>query len=137
MKLKIALFAVLAFSLQPSAFSQNAITNYFPGYVCTTSGWQTVAESGLATNTPYACIPLSAMPAATAAALSPTGTTSDVRIFLFAIQDAAYTNYLAMDATNRPANATLTKTITLQGTQYRIRHQLDTAWSFVPILTLE
>jgi hypothetical protein len=32
-------------------------------------------------------------PAATAAALAPTGTTSDVRILLYAIQDAAYTNY--------------------------------------------
>ena len=139
-------FALLAVScllstvsclLPPSsrAASTTTITNYYPGYVLVTQNWD-LAASGLSTSTAYACIPLTAIPAATAAALAPTGTTSDVRILLYAIQDAAYTNYFNTVSTNRPDNTEISKDVLIQGTTYRIKHTLETVWSFTAILTL-
>jgi hypothetical protein len=112
------------------------ITNYFPGYICVTHNWD-LAASGLDTNAAYACIPLAALPAASPASLAATGTTSDIRILLYAVCDAAYTNYVSADPTNRPANAAVHKIQVLSGNQYQIRHQLDTTWSYTAILTLE
>lgn len=128
--MKRAIAALLMLVAAVTAEPITVITNYFPGYICTTSGWQTVSESGLSTNVVYACFPISALPAATAAALAPTGTASDVRILLYAINDAAYTNYTALASTNRPANMTLGKNAAGIGiTGYTVIHSLQTKWT--------
>ena len=133
----LALAATLALlTVASHAAPIQTITNTFPGYVCVTQNWG-LAASGLSTNTAYACIPLAALPAATAASLAATGTTSDIRMLLYAVCDAAYTNYAAADPTNRPANAAVNKIQALSGSQYQIRHQIDTTWSYTAILTLE
>ena len=114
--------------------SPNAVTNYLPGVVVTTQGWDTASSSGLDTNLQYLCIPVASLPAATASQLGADGT-GDIRRLLYAINDITYTNFTA--STNRPNNWALEKTMLLQGAQYRIRHTVDTWFSFNPILTLD
>jgi hypothetical protein len=134
--MKRLLFTVhcLLFTVHCSLASPNAVTNYIPGIVVTTQGWDSVESSGLDTNLQYLCIPVASLPSATAAQLGGDGT-GDVRRLIYAINDITYTNYVA--STNRPANWILEKTTLLQSQQYRIRHQADTWFSFTPILTLE
>ena len=109
MKRTLVIAALALFAMIGHAAPITVITNYFPSYVCTTSGWQTVEESGLSTNTAYVCIPLSSLPALTAAQAVATGAGSDVRMLLYAINDAAYTQYTAAPSTNRPANASISR----------------------------
>lgn len=132
------LLAVLS-AARAHAAPITVITNYYHGYVCTTSGWQTVEESGLATNTVYACIPLSALTGATAAALAGSGSGSDVRVLWYTFNDAAYTAYIALDSTNRPANAQLSRSSSSSTiTNYATMHTLRTIWTLTtPTLTPE
>lgn len=128
---------ISAFSFQLSAFSSpNAITNWLPGYVCVTQNWATAAEAGLDTNEVYACIPLSALPNATAAQIGADGT-GDVRRLIFTFNEGVYTNWSMAASTNRPANATFYRSETLSDRVYIIRHQFDTTWGFTPTLYLE
>ena len=128
--LRIAALAILA-ALSIQAAPITVITNYFPGYVCITQGWQTVEESGLSTNTAYVCIPLSTMPALAASNAVASGAGSDVRMLLYAFNDAANTSYQATVAANRPANTTITRaTISTTATGYSIGHSIISKWTF-------
>jgi len=102
--------------------------------VAVTSGWTTAENSGLATNTAYVCIPLSSLPALTAAAAAASGTNSDIRALLYAINDQAATAYDATVSTNRPTNMDVTKTATLIGSDYDVTHKMRTRWTLTATL---
>ena len=129
--LTLAICIVLAAMIGRTA-PITVITNYFTGYVAVTSGWATVSDSGLAAGTAYVCIPLSALPALTASNAVASGTGSDVRALLYAINDQAYTVYTATTATNRPANAEISKVSAVySASELMIQHSLKTRLTLV------
>jgi len=132
----LAVYFAMGIAVGFALASPNAITNWLPGYVCVTQGWDSVESSGLNTNQVYACIPLSALPLATATQIGADGT-GDVRRLIFTFNEGIYTNWSTAAATNRPANASFYRSEVLQDRQYIIRHQFDTTWSFTPTLYLE
>jgi hypothetical protein len=129
MKTIVLLATIAMLALASRSAPITVITNYFAGYVCVTNGWATVGDSGLTPGTAYACIPFASLPAAAAPALVATGTNSDIRVLLYAINDAAYVTYENLATTNRPANALFTRSTTPVGTTaYRVLHGVSTKW---------
>jgi hypothetical protein len=122
----LAIFAAISIQAAPIT----VITNYFAGYVFVTNGWTTAEDSGLSTNTAYVAIPLASLPALTASAAVADGTNSDIRILLYAINDQAYTAYSALDDTNKPVNAAVSRISTSSSTtSYQTTHTLKTKWT--------
>jgi hypothetical protein len=120
----LAIFAAVAVQ----AASITTITNTFPGYAFATNGWTASADGVF--------IPLAALPALTASNAVASGTGSDIRVLLYAINDQAYTVYTATVSTNRPSNTTISRNITVSGTSdYNASHALQTKWTFSATLT--
>ena len=123
----LAIFAALSIQAAPIT----TITNYFAGYVFVTNGWSTAEDSGLSNGTAYIAIPLASLPALAASNAVASGAGSDVRMLLYAFNDAANTSYQATVATNRPANTTITRaTISTTATGYSIGHSIISKWTF-------
>lgn len=129
----VTLCAILALAAGIArADAITVITNYFPGYVAVTSGWETVENSGLSTNTAYVCIPLATLSALSATQAEASSTNSDVRALMYAINDQMYTAYAATASTNRPANAEVAKASAIySATELLVQHTLKTRLTLV------
>ena len=132
--LRIAALAIIA-AVTIRAAPITVITNFFPGYVAVTSGWSTVENSGLVAGTAYVCIPLASLtnstpPILTTANCAATGTVSDIRALMYAVNDIAYTAYDGTTETNQPVNAVLSRVSTSSSTtSYQTTHALKTKWT--------
>ena len=88
------------------------ITNYFPGYVCTTSDWQTAEDSDLTTGEVYACFLVSDIDHLTVAQADDADATSSIGDLIRAIVEEANEALTDADSANRPTKVVVSKSLT-------------------------
>ena len=107
MKRALGIIAAIIAITSLSMAQDVTITNFIPGYIYVPNTTADAGDTGLATNTGYACIPASALTFATTNALA-SNSNGDFRVFVFACTKDWVDAYEAL-GTNNPARLTITE----------------------------